>query len=297
MKSDLEFKHENIELEEDQFSYTKTGTYQNLNTEQLMTTYPDTIPTEKTSKDAPIVMTLDIESGKTDQILIFFDSNPDKLAYDFCKKHNLNFESLEYLKAEIQNQIKENIQKVEECKRQASEINENSNLISDRQKNNLNTHEKEINLTENSELSSIRKNKEKINNNVMFSYEIFLKNKNAEEKKDNSIIKKSNSSIFNRLYTMNNKKPKNEILVNDNGNNEIQKKKRTKSSNRNDSISLGINTGERMYQRAMKLKEETMRKIQKVKENEMKTLNENCTFSPKLISTPSGLSNLKVNVP
>ena len=162
MKSDLEFKHENIELEEDQFSYTKTGTYQNLNTEQLMTTYPDTIPTEKTSKDAPIVMTLDIESGKTDQILIFFDSNPDKLAYDFCKKHNLNFESLEYLKAEIQNQIKENIQKVEECKRQASEINENSNLISDRQKNNLNTHEKEINLTENSELSSIRKNKEKI---------------------------------------------------------------------------------------------------------------------------------------
>jgi hypothetical protein len=294
MKNDLEFKYENIELEEDQYSYNKAGTYQNLNTEQLMTTYPDTIPTEKTSKDAPIVMTLDIESGNTDQILIFFDSNPDKLAFDFCKKHNLNFESLAYLKAEIQNQIRENVQKVEDHKRQESEINENSHLISDRKKEN--THEKDINLTENSELSNIRKNKEKINNNVMFSYEIFLKKKNAEEKKDNCVIKKSNSGIFNKLYTINNKKTKNEILVNDNANNETHIKKRTKSSNKNDSINIGINTGERMYQRAMKLKEETMRKMLKVKENEMKTLNDNCTFSPKLISTPSGLSNLKVTV-
>ena len=297
MKNDLDYKPENIELEEDLYNYTKTATLQNLNTDHMMTTHPDSIPTEKTNKDAPIIMTLDIESGKTDKILIFFDSNPDKIAYDFCKKHNLNFESLEFLKQEIQKQIDENVQKIEESKRQITDVRENNTLISDRTNNCvIITDEKDDYNTAKTE-RKIYKDKEK-SNNKMFSYEIFMNRNKAEETKDNSLIKKCNSSIFNRLYMMNNKKAKNENHINNNNDLGNIRKKRTNSNNKNDSINFGINTGERMYQRAMKQKEESMRKMQKLKEIEMKTLNDNCTFSPKLISSSSqiGLSNLKVSI-
>ena len=41
----------------------------------------------------PYVMTVDLEEGKSDKLEIFFDSIPEKLAFDFSKKHNLDFKT------------------------------------------------------------------------------------------------------------------------------------------------------------------------------------------------------------
>ena len=47
------------------------------------------------------VMTVELEKGKSENIKIFRDSNPDKLAFEFCKIHNLDFSSLTYLTSQI----------------------------------------------------------------------------------------------------------------------------------------------------------------------------------------------------
>ena len=59
---------------------------------------------KKEEKEDPIyVMTVELEKGKSETIKIFQNSKPEFLAYEFCKKHNLDFNSLSYLT----NQIKE----------------------------------------------------------------------------------------------------------------------------------------------------------------------------------------------
>lgn len=47
------------------------------------------------------VMTVELEKGKSENIKIFRDSNPDELAFEFCKNHNLDFSSLTYLTTQI----------------------------------------------------------------------------------------------------------------------------------------------------------------------------------------------------
>lgn len=49
----------------------------------------------------PFVMTIEIDQGRTQKILVFPDSDPEELSYEFCKNHNLDFGSLKYLKHEI----------------------------------------------------------------------------------------------------------------------------------------------------------------------------------------------------
>jgi hypothetical protein len=46
-------------------------------------------------------MTIEIDQGKTQKILIFPDSDPEELSYEFCKCNNLDFGSMKYLKQEI----------------------------------------------------------------------------------------------------------------------------------------------------------------------------------------------------
>ena len=50
-------------------------------------------------------MTLELEEEKFEQIKIFSNSDPDQLAYTFCKEHNLDFSAMEYLKEKIDNLI------------------------------------------------------------------------------------------------------------------------------------------------------------------------------------------------
>lgn len=51
------------------------------------------------------VMTIELEQGKVGNIKIYPDSNADELSYDFCHQNNLDFQSLNYLKEQIQELI------------------------------------------------------------------------------------------------------------------------------------------------------------------------------------------------
>ena len=49
------------------------------------------------------VMTLAVEEGKSEKIEIFSNSDPSELAYNFCSKYNLDYNTLDYLKEQITN--------------------------------------------------------------------------------------------------------------------------------------------------------------------------------------------------
>ena len=58
-------------------------------------------------KTEPIyIMTLELEKGNPERIEIYPDSDPQKLATHFCKKHNLDYNGLDYLKQKIENLLK-----------------------------------------------------------------------------------------------------------------------------------------------------------------------------------------------
>ncbi len=63
------------------------------------------------------VMTLALNQGQTEKIEIFANSEPTELAYNFCRKNNLDFNALEYLKEQITNLIEDfskNVNGIEE---------------------------------------------------------------------------------------------------------------------------------------------------------------------------------------
>ena len=49
------------------------------------------------------VMTLALEQGRSEKIEIYANSDPKELAYNFCRKNNLDFSALDYLKDQIAN--------------------------------------------------------------------------------------------------------------------------------------------------------------------------------------------------
>jgi hypothetical protein len=58
--------------------------------------------TEKEKEKEPIyIMTIELEKERSDIIQIFNDSSPEDLAFEFCKKNNLNFKAMGYLVSEI----------------------------------------------------------------------------------------------------------------------------------------------------------------------------------------------------
>ena len=52
----------------------------------------------KKNEEPVYVMTVELEKGKSENIKIYSNSKPEELAYEFCKKNNLDFSS------QIQNQ-------------------------------------------------------------------------------------------------------------------------------------------------------------------------------------------------
>ena len=69
----------------------------------------------KKNEEPVYVMTVELEKGKSENIKIYSNSKPEELAYEFCKKNNLDFSSLSYLTNEILNLVK-NIPNIENDK-------------------------------------------------------------------------------------------------------------------------------------------------------------------------------------
>jgi hypothetical protein len=107
------------------------------------------------------VMKVELDQGKIEKIKIKPDSNPIKIAYLFCHKHNLEFDSLEYLINKIK-QIKENIfTNSKYLKLSSSNLNNNKSSI---QSSSINSSSREL----------IQSNRE-VSNNLNFINNIILK--------------------------------------------------------------------------------------------------------------------------
>ena len=115
------------------------------------------------------VMTVELEKGKSENIKIFANSKPEELAYEFCKRNNLDFSSLSYLTNEILNLIKD------------IDISNNNNLLENEP---IEEVEEEY-YTHSVEKSNFKK---KINNNILND---ILENENQ---KDFQIIDLNNNS-------------------------------------------------------------------------------------------------------
>jgi hypothetical protein len=56
---------------------------------------------EESYSDAPFLMTVEIGNTESKKLKIYHDSIPEEAAFEFCKKHNLDFLANEYLVKEI----------------------------------------------------------------------------------------------------------------------------------------------------------------------------------------------------
>ena len=112
---------------------------------------------------------IDLEKGKSENLNIYQNSNPDELAYNFCLKHSLDFKSVKNLIAKIK-YCKENKDILEKDK---ENMNFSFNLI--------NIKESSKSLT-NSFLNNKINNKRKIINNNIYN----LTNNEIENKKKNN---------------------------------------------------------------------------------------------------------------
>ena len=63
------------------------------------------LPNKKTKnliKEEPIyVMTIELDQGKSGNLPIFLNSNPEELSFNFCKQYNLDYSSMDFLKNQI----------------------------------------------------------------------------------------------------------------------------------------------------------------------------------------------------
>ena len=202
---------------------------------------------KKEEKEDPIyVMTVELEKGKSETIKIFQNSKPEFLAYEFCKKHNLDFNSLSYLTnkikellekipnqtIEIRKSISINNEPIEELDEEYNppseillkksvgsfnkkiSINSNENLNSE-EKNNVSNNDDKIDKEKN--LESFSRISSKINNDNNNNNE----NKNFEDEILNSESNKNCESKENYILNMNveNEQNKKEDNINNNNNN------------------------------------------------------------------------------
>lgn len=89
---------DNIDSDEDKDNYESLNSQENnINGKE-----------EESPENSPYVMTIEIDKGISEKLQIFYDSIPEEVAYEFCKKHNLDYTALNYLIQEIKNVLSQN---------------------------------------------------------------------------------------------------------------------------------------------------------------------------------------------
>ena len=157
------------------------------------------INTTSNNENEPIyVMTLELEEGKTEQIKIYSDSDPEEISYSFCKKHNMDYKANNYLTEQIKelmNQYRENSKILEE-----EEHNQ-----TDGSKNIINNEENVKNSDENGEEMNEEKEFDEDNNNFHIDHY------NDDNKNNNEInISFENKRKFDKKISSNSFKSKKE---------------------------------------------------------------------------------------
>ena len=175
------------------------------------------------------VMTLALEQGRSEKIEIFANSDPKELAYNFCRKNNLDFSALDYLREQI-TKLLEAYEKqdgtVGEGEGEEEEINENDAENSIEEENNNDDKEGDLNIPEieevqeTLEMNSNENIKEvntdnNINNNSNNNEEEYKINSLEKNNEDNDIDNNDNNM---KMDESNDKSIDNNEIIGDNDN-------------------------------------------------------------------------------
>jgi len=297
------------------------------------------IPKKIISSSSPLyIMTVDLDEEKSEKLEIYMDSIPQKLAYDFGKKHNLDFDAMQFLVDEITklivvqseiptpignipdaiqevdeemnsemyktHELEKSRMKKEELSPKKEEATLNRLVSSDRSSasitnndfiksnkisnNNLNTSNNHCNINMSKVNNVSKSSKVEATKPVdikQFSFQLFLeKSSNPEMKKPNkSDINKV--SIFDKLYqeAKLRKMNKNQTTNNDNTQVNIYNNDVPKKTGYNSQDKELLNYGERLYIKGMKIRENSSKRIEKIKMEKEHLEKETCTFKPKLL--------------
>jgi hypothetical protein len=138
---------------------------------------------EEPAETSPYVMTIEIDKGISEKLHIYYDSVAEEVAYDFCKKHNLDYSALNYLVEEIKNVLAQNA--AEEPKEQEAIIEEKEEESVASEDNNKKQRQSDENinfpnLNSKEEVLSRSKLGEKIKNEISIKEENLKENLRVE---------------------------------------------------------------------------------------------------------------------
>ena len=200
--NDKEWKNDLKEENINKAKLKELNNNENNKNEKEIDNNMDTGNTIDQNIEEPIyVMTLALEQGKSEKIEIFVNSDPAKLAYDFCSKNNLDYNALDYLKEQITNLL------------ESYAKNENEDYYNENRNEDINIPEieevkEEFNITENYKMEEIN----------IEDYKNKKQNKNSNNRKDrNKILDKENEDIMNKNRI--NFEIKDEVNIEENNNN------------------------------------------------------------------------------
>ena len=180
------------------------------------------------------IMTLELEDGNTEQIVIYKDSDPEKIANEFCCQHNLKVDYVKYLKEKIQTLLGEsNVISEEDEKEGKGEEGENeclnkegegekrredNDVIDD--DNNEEIMDVQIQCKESEEdvnMMNNKQNKEENENDKPIELE-GSNYSNADNINDNTNNNVTNVNDTNTKYNLSNNLNTNNQLINNNNN-------------------------------------------------------------------------------
>ena len=123
---------------------------------------------ESVPEQEPIyVMTIELEKDRHDTVKIFANSEPDRLAFDFCKNNDLDHEAMNYLKEEIKKLMANYVLKTARENDMIKEMAEQEECESDRvvdRNNNMDHTDEGNHIDENEEDNE--GNQERSRNNI-----------------------------------------------------------------------------------------------------------------------------------
>ena len=103
----------------------KDTIYENLSTKEKEKEGINNLINNENSNKVPIyIMSLELVKGKQEKIKIYSDSDPMKIASDFCKQHNLDYNGLDYLRNKIESLLNQN--KIQLNSKRKEKINHHS---------------------------------------------------------------------------------------------------------------------------------------------------------------------------
>jgi hypothetical protein len=262
-----------------------------------------------------ITMNIQLAEGKRKTLQINSNSNPEQVAYEFCLKNNLDFDSLQQLTLQIKQAInpseeftlmqnnfeKENqnlnAQYEDKPNEKTISINNNNYLdLSDlpeskeERKNNFNSIPYNAKMTSNqpNNMPNIDNNtlshNSKISQKQKRKVTSYLSPTVSFQSKSKPIVIPS-STDYNDNYNYQSKHNIDEFDTRNINNHQISKSEVSSNINFNrpqSSNMSNLNYGERLYHKGLKLQEKTNEKINMLKSKIEKENNRNNTFHPKI---------------